>query len=334
MSEAAADTTTPAAPPLLEVRGITKHFGEGRSLLERAKPPVRAVEGVDLTVMPGEVLGVVGESGSGKSTLGRLVLRLIEATSGSVTFEGKDLGSLSPAELRAFRRHMQMIFQDPFASLNARMTVRDALVEPIALHRGIKGRAAVEAAEALMEKVGLTAEQMKRYPRAFSGGQRQRVAIARALASSPKFIVADEPVSALDVSVQAEVVNLLQALQRDLGLAMIFISHDLSVVEIIADRVMVLYLGRVMEIAPTERLYRSPSHPYSAALLQAIPGAKAGTERIVLKGEIPSPAAPPSGCVFRTRCPFALDECAGVVPELREVAPGQKKACIRDDLAF
>jgi oligopeptide/dipeptide ABC transporter ATP-binding protein len=320
--------------PFVEARGITKHFASGSGLFNRGAPPVRAVEAVDLTVSRGEVLGVVGESGSGKSTLGRLVLRLIEPTAGTVLFDNTDLGTLSPSALRGFRRHMQMIFQDPFASLNARMTVRDALVEPIALHRGLKGRQAEAAAARLMEQVGLNAEHLTRYPRAFSGGQRQRIAIARALASEPRFVVADEPVSALDVSVQAEVVSLLQGLQRDLGLAMMVISHDLSVVEIIADRVMVLYLGRVMEVAPTEGLYRRPAHPYTAALLQAVPGGKAPDERLILKGEIPSAAAPPSGCVFRTRCPFALAECAEAVPDLIEVAPGHKKACIRDDLTL
>ncbi len=326
-------TVETAASPLVEGSRLTKHFHLGSGLFG-SSAPVRAVEAVDLTVASGEVLGIVGESGSGKSTLGRMLLRLIEPTAGTVRFGGTDLSALGPAELRRFRRHMQMIFQDPFASLNPRMTIREALLEPIRLHLGMSGRQANELAESLLRQVGLTAEQLDRYPRAFSGGQRQRVAIARALASRPDFIVADEPVSALDVSVQAEVVNLLQSLQRDLRLALVFISHDLSVVEVISDRVMVLYLGRVMETAPTERLYRHPAHPYTAALLQAIPGSRPPGERMILKGEIPSPVSPPSGCVFRTRCPFAIADCARIVPELREVHPGQKKACIRDDLTL
>jgi oligopeptide/dipeptide ABC transporter ATP-binding protein len=319
------------AAPLIRARGLSKHFSSGGGLFSAVKPPIRAVENVDIDIARGEVLGVVGESGSGKSTLGRLILRLIEPTSGSVRFEGHDLGRLNPREMRRFRRHMQMIFQDPFASLNARMTIGDALLEPLSLHRGLKGPAAREAAATLLEKVGLSGSHMARYPRMFSGGQRQRIAVARALASGPSFIVADEPVSALDVSIQAEVINLLQSLQADLNLTLMFISHDLSVVETVSDRVMVLYLGRVMELAPTEALYAKPRHPYTAALLQAAPG-MAAVRRHVLKGEIPSPSNPPSGCVFRTRCPFAIDDCAKAVPPLSAVGPDHFKACIRDDL--
>ena len=312
--------------PLLAVTGLTKHFG--------TSPVVRAVEDVSFTLDKSQVLGVVGESGSGKSTIGRLALRLLAPTAGTVTYAGQDLGALTPRELRRFRRHMQMIFQDPFASLNPRMTIGDALIEPIRLHRGLDRATALEAAGLLLEKVGLTREHLKRYPRAFSGGQRQRVAIARALASNPSFIVADEPVSALDVSIQAEVLNLLRDLQRDLSLTLMFISHDLSVVEVISDRVMVLYLGRVMELAGSSELFSRPAHPYTAALMHAAPGAHPRGERIVLSGEIPSPSAPPSGCVFRTRCPFVLPDCARTVPALRETAPGHWKACIRDDLSL
>ncbi|MGU3400765.1 ABC transporter ATP-binding protein [Brucellaceae bacterium D45D] len=322
---------TEAVAPLVQARGISKHFGVRGGLLSRSPPPIRAVENVDLDIFPGEVLGVVGESGSGKSTLGRLMLRLIDVTQGTVAYDGKDLGSLSGLEMRKFRRHMQMVFQDPFASLNARMTIGDALVEPISLHRGLKGGEALDEAAALLERVGLKADHASRYPRMFSGGQRQRIAIARALASAPRFIVADEPVSALDVSIQAEVINLLQRLQAELGLTLMFISHDLSVVEVITDRVMVLYLGRVMELAPTETLYSRPAHPYTAALLQAAPGVVGGRKH-VLRGEIPSPANPPSGCVFRTRCPFVIGACAESVPVLRQMGPNHMKACIRDDL--
>jgi oligopeptide/dipeptide ABC transporter ATP-binding protein len=322
------------ATPLVEARGLTKDFDVSGGFLARAAAPVRAVDSVSLAIRPSEVLGVVGESGSGKSTLGRLLLRLLEPTAGEVRFEGQDLLALPLRDLRRFRRHMQMVFQDPFASLNARMTVGDALAEPLRLHRRLSAREARDAAADLIRKVGLTSEHLGRYPRAFSGGQRQRVAIARALASEPKFIVADEPVSALDVSIQAEVINLLRDLQRDLGLALMFISHDLSVVEIMADRVMVLYLGRVMEEAPTQALYARPAHPYTAALMQAAPGARHDRPGIVLSGEIPSPRNPPSGCVFRTRCPFALPACAEGRPTLREVAPGHRKACIRDDLVL
>ncbi len=319
--------------PLIQARDISKYFESSSGFLSKAKPPVRAVEGVDVDIAAGEVLGVVGESGSGKSTLGRLILRLIEATRGSVSFDGEDIGNLGASDMRRFRRHMQMIFQDPFASLNSRMSIGDALLEPITLHRDLRGGEARDEAVALLEKVGLSGDHIKRYPRMFSGGQRQRIAIARALASAPRFIVADEPVSALDVSIQAEVINLLEKLQSELGLTLMFISHDLSVVEVITDRVMVLYLGRVMELAPTDKLYSRPAHPYTAALLQAAPGVKTGKKHI-LKGEIPSPANPPSGCVFRPRCPFAINECAQTVPKLRPVADNHFKACIRDDLAL
>jgi oligopeptide/dipeptide ABC transporter ATP-binding protein len=315
--------------PLLQAQGLRKHFPVAGGQV------VHAVEDVSFELGEGEVLGLVGESGSGKSTLGRLALRLIEPTAGRVEMDGTDITALAPAPLRRFRRHMQMVFQDPYASLNPRMKVSDALIESLLLHGVCSQAEARDAALQLLARVGLKPDFLDRYPKAFSGGQRQRIAIARALAPNPRFIVADEPVSALDVSVQAEVVNLLKDLQQTLGLAMLFISHDLSVVETISDRVMVLYLGRPMEIAPTESLFDRPQHPYTAALLAAAPGGRRGTpKRLVLKGEIPSPTAPPSGCVFRTRCPFAIEGCAGAVPPLRQVAPGHFKACIRDDIDF
>lgn len=329
MTVSKADVAPAAVPqqPLLRATGMSKHF-EGQGHV------VRAVQDVSIELAAGEVLGLVGESGSGKSTLGRLVLRLLEPTSGRVEVDGTDITALTPALLRRFRSRMQMVFQDPYASLNPRMTVGAALAESLLLH-GICSKAQVrDRAAALLAQVGLRPDMLDRYPKAFSGGQRQRIAIARALTSQPRFIVADEPVSALDVSVQAEIVNLLQDLQQDLGLAMLFISHDLSVVEAVSDRVMVLYLGRTMEVAPTESLYRRPAHPYTAALLQAAPGRRHGPRKFVLQGEIPSPASPPSGCVFRTRCPFAIDACAREVPALRPVGPGQYKACIRDDIAL
>jgi oligopeptide/dipeptide ABC transporter ATP-binding protein len=320
--------------PLISARGLTKDFGVAGGFLKAKGRPVRAVDDVSVDIGRGEVLGVVGESGSGKSTLGRLLLRLIEATAGEIRFDGQDLLGMPVRDLRRFRRNMQMIFQDPYASLNPRMTIGDTLTESLRLHRGLARSEAENAAASLLGQVGLTAEHLRRYPRAFSGGQRQRVAIARALASQPHFIVADEPVSALDVSIQAEVINLLQDLQRELRLSLMFISHDLSVVEIMSDRVMVLYLGRTMEIASTEELFARPAHPYTAVLMQAAPGANRGGQRLILSGEIPSPSNPPSGCVFRTRCPFAVKACGEVRPALREISPGHFKACIRDDLAL
>jgi len=318
------------ARALVEGKGLSRWFESQKGA------PVRAVENVSFAIAEREVPGVVGESGSGKSTLGRLTLRLLEPSAGAVLFDGQDLAALDAAMLRRFRRNMQMVFQDPFASLNARMTIGAALEEVIVLHHGVRRREARERARTLLSQVGLSPPFLDRYPRACSGGQRQRIAIARALAPSPQFIVADEPVSALDVSVQAEVLNLLAELKDRLGLTMMFISHDLSVVEIVSDRVMVLYLGRIMEIGPTADVYERPRHPYTAALLSAAPGQASSQAtrraRIVLQGEIPSPSDPPSGCVFRTRCPFAISDCATRVPELDAVAPQHLKACIRDDI--
>jgi oligopeptide/dipeptide ABC transporter ATP-binding protein len=314
-----------SAPALIEGKGLSKSFES------RTGAPVRAVEDVSFAIAEREVLGVVGESGSGKSTLGRLALRLLEPSAGTVHFDGQSLAGLDAARLRRFRRNMQMVFQDPFASLNARMTIGAALEEVIVLHHGVRKREARERAATLLRQVGLAPAFLDRYPRACSGGQRQRIAIARAIAPDPRFIVADEPVSALDVSVQAEVLNLLAELKDRLGLTMMFISHDLSVVEIVSDRVMVLYLGRIMEIGPTAHVYGRPRHPYTAALLSAAPG-QAARQRIVLQGEIPSPSNPPSGCVFRTRCPYAVADCAARVPALTAVAPQHLKACIRDDI--
>ncbi len=320
-------TAVRAEPRFVKAEGLCKTFASQGSR-------IRAVDDVSFDIAAGEVLGLVGESGSGKSTIGRLVLRLLDASAGSVEIDGTALGALGPVALRRFRRHMQMVFQDPNASLNPRMTIGDALRESLLLHAVCTRRESRDTARALLAGVGLEADALDRYPRAFSGGQRQRVAIARALAPGPRFLVADEPVSALDVSVQADVVNLLIDLQQRLGLSMLFISHDLAVVQTIADRVMVLYLGRAMEIAPTHTLFDAPAHPYTVALLSAAPGARYRFSRIVLSGEIPSASDPPSGCVFRTRCPHAVADCAQKVPPLREVAPAHFKACIRDDLVF
>jgi oligopeptide/dipeptide ABC transporter ATP-binding protein len=320
--------------PLVETRGLGKVFDLPRDGFG-PRPRLRAVDDVSLSIAPGEVLGLVGESGSGKSTIGRLVLRLIDPSSGSVAFDGRDITGMSVAQLRPLRRSMQMVFQDPYASLNPRRNVGDAIGEVLALHE--IGSAADRRARVmeLLEKVGLSAEDAVRRPREFSGGQRQRIAIARALAVGPRFLVADEPVSALDVSVQAGILALMRELQESLGLAMLFISHDLGVVEVMADRVMVLYLGRVMEVAPTRAIYTTPRHPYSAGLLAAAP-LLAGRKRpaVQLRDEIPSPADPPSGCVFRTRCPFALPRCAEETPALRSAGEGRQMACLRDDLAF
>jgi oligopeptide/dipeptide ABC transporter ATP-binding protein len=320
---------------LLDVRNLRTWFPVKGGVLSRTRGHVKAVDDVSFTVNRGEVVGLVGESGSGKTTVGRTILRLIDPSAGTVDFDGTDVASLPARELGQFRRRAQLIFQDPFGSLNPRMRVADIVGEPLEVHRLVAGRSARDRGVAeLLQTVGLRGEHAQRYPHEFSGGQRQRIAIARALAVDPDFIVADEPVSALDVSIQAQVLNLLQDLRRRLGLTILFIAHDLAVVEYIADRIIVLYLGKVMESAPASEVIRQPKHPYTQALLSAapIPDPEAKRDRIVLQGDVPSPIDPPSGCVFRTRCPYALPECAEQVPDLRETSKGHLKACIRDDI--
>ncbi len=320
---------------LLRVEHLKTWFPIKGGILSRTVGHVKAVNDVSFAIKKGEVLGLVGESGSGKTTVGRTILRLIEPTGGAILYGDTDIAKLPKGALRPFRRKMQIIFQDPFASLNPRMTVGDIIGEPLVIHRLAKTpKERVERVAELLKLVGLSPDHMRRYPHEFSGGQRQRIGIARALAVSPEFIVADEPVSALDVSIQAQVVNLLQDLKEELGLTLLFIAHDLAVVEYISDRVAVMYLGKLMELAPAKELYQNPKHPYTEALLSAvpIPDPTIKRERIVLEGDIPSPINPPSGCVFRTRCRYAIPECAETVPELREVAPGHYKACIRDDI--
>lgn len=311
---------------LVTVRELVKHFP-----VEGSDDVVRAVDGVSFDIIRGETLGLVGESGCGKSTVGRCLLRLIEPTSGQITFDGRNVLSLRGNELRQLRREMQIVFQDPYASLNPRMKVGDIVGEPLVIHKiGTKTERRERVAE-LLRRVGLDPNYRSRYPHEFSGGQRQRIGVARTLALNPKLIVADEPVSALDVSVQAQVVNLLQDLQQEFGLTYLFISHGLAVVEHISTRVAVMYLGRIVEVAAAAELYARPLHPYTQALLSAIPvpDPKRTRERIVLQGDVPTPINPPSGCRFRTRCPIAIDECARIDPELREISPGHTAACIR-----
>jgi oligopeptide/dipeptide ABC transporter ATP-binding protein len=317
---------------LLQVRDLVKHFEVSGGAFGGARGMVRAVDGVSFDIHRGETLGLVGESGCGKTTTGRCILRLERPTSGSIVFEGRDMATLNEAELRAVRRRMQVIFQDPYSSLNPRMTVGQIIEEPVAVHRLVVGAAARAArARELLRQVGLLPQHARRYPHELSGGQRQRVGIARALAMEPSLIVCDEPVSALDVSIQAQIINLLEDLQAELGLTYLFVAHDLSVVRHISDRIAVMYLGRIVELADRKTLYDAPVHPYTRALLSAVPipdpEVEAQRERIVLSGEVPSPLSPPSGCVFHPRCPIAVERCSREVPVLREVRPGHWGAC-------
>jgi oligopeptide/dipeptide ABC transporter ATP-binding protein len=311
---------------LVQVRNLVKHFP-----IENSDDVVKAVDGVSFDIFAGETLGLVGESGCGKSTVGKCLLRLYEPSSGEVLFEGKNLVGLPNREMQLLRREMQIIFQDPYASLNPRLSILSIVAEPLKIHGiGNKNEQQERTAD-LLKRVGLDPNYMHRYPHEFSGGQRQRIGIARALALNPKLIICDEPVSALDVSVQAQVVNLLQDLQAEFGLTYLFISHGLAVVEHISRRVAVMYLGKIVEIAEGRELYDVPLHPYTKALLSAIPipDPKQKRERIILTGDVPTPINPPSGCRFRTRCPWAIEDCAKVVPELREITPGHFAACIR-----
>jgi oligopeptide transport system ATP-binding protein len=316
--------------PLLRVENLTKAFPIRSGLLQRQTGAVHAVNGVDFHIDPGETLGLVGESGCGKSTTGRCVLRLIEPTSGDIVFDGKNVRALGGEALRALRRDIQIIFQDPYASLNPRMNVGAIIGEALIIHRLAKtSRQFDERVVDLLETVGLKADYRTRYPHEFSGGQRQRIGIARALAVEPKLIICDEPVSALDVSIQAQVINLLEDLQQKFGLAYLFVAHDLSVVEHISRRVAVMYLGRIVEMASSRALYAAPRHPYTEALLSAvpIPDPKVKRQRIRLAGEVPSPAQPPTGCHFHTRCPIAQPRCAEEVPKLKQSADGHWVAC-------
>ncbi|HSE91766.1 MAG TPA: dipeptide ABC transporter ATP-binding protein [Methylomirabilota bacterium] len=322
----------PHGDVLLEVRDLVKHFAVGGGLLGRSHGIVRAVDGVSFSIRRGETLGLVGESGCGKTTTGRCILQLERATSGQVIFEGRDLTTLEGAALRAVRRKVQVIFQDPYSSLNPRMTVGQIIAEPLAVHgivpdAGSRGQRVGE----LLRRVGLLPQHAQRYPHEMSGGQRQRVGVARALAMEPALIVCDEPVSALDVSIQAQIINLLEDLQAEFGLTYLFIAHDLAVVRHISDRVAVMYLGKIAEIADRKSLYDDPLHPYTKALLAAVPipdpELEARRERVVLRGEVPSPLDPPSGCVFHPRCPIAVDRCHEQIPPLREIRSGHWAAC-------
>lgn len=320
---------------LIRVEDLFMHFPIYRGVIRRQVGAIRAVDGVTFDVMQGETLGLVGESGCGKTTVGRTILQLYKPTSGHVYFKDVDLASLKPEAMRQMRKELQMIFQDPYASLNPRMTVREIIGEPLVAFGLASGKALESRVAELLKLVRLDQNYAGRYPHEFSGGQRQRIGVARALAMNPSFIVCDEPISALDVSIQSQVVNLLEDLQKELNLTYLFIAHDLSMVRHISDRVAVMYLGKIMELADRNDVYINPLHPYTKALLSSIPVPDPDYyekyQRIVLEGDVPSPANPPSGCRFRTRCPIAIERCAEVIPELREISPGHHVACIRVD---
>jgi oligopeptide/dipeptide ABC transporter ATP-binding protein len=319
--------------PLLSVRGLVKHFPVKKGVLQQTVGQVHAVDGISFDIAEGETLGLVGESGCGKSTAGKTILRLIEPTAGEVRVNGERIDRLSRREMRPYRRELQVVFQDPYSSLNPRLKIRDIIGEPLKNYGVAHGRALNDRVEMLASKVGLRAEALGRYPHEFSGGQRQRIGIARALALNPGLIICDEPVSALDVSVQAQVINLLGDLQQEFGLSYLFIAHDIAVVEHISRRIAVMYLGKIVELADRASLFTRPQHPYTEALLSAVPVPDPGAEkkRIILRGDVPSPINPPSGCRFHTRCPYAFDRCSVDEPAMQEVLPGHHAAChLRD----
>jgi oligopeptide/dipeptide ABC transporter ATP-binding protein len=321
--------TESVAPALLSVKGLVKHFPVKKGVLQRTVGQVRAVDNVSFDIASGETLGLVGESGCGKSTVGKTILKLIDPTAGEVRLSGARIDGLSKGDIRPFRRQMQVVFQDPYSSLNPRLTVRDIISEPLRNFGVAAGAELARQVTELAQKVGLRTEALDRYPHEFSGGQRQRIGIARALALRPSLIICDEPVSALDVSVQAQVINLLVDLQRDFGLSYLFIAHDIAVIEHISHRVAVMYLGKIVELADRAALFTRPQHPYTEALLSAVPVPDPEIERkrIILTGDVPSPIDPPSGCRFRTRCPLAFDRCAAEEPPIQEVFPGHHVAC-------